>query len=115
MHPLVQVRVGTLGGAQMHTASLNQLRLVAAAKNMAKELMPVIQTNGVSALKPGHTRNEVRIRGFEDQVIIVAHEAVSMDLPIGFLASLGQGLDIKSCRSTSSRKIASRRSPRLMT
>jgi hypothetical protein len=52
-------------------------------------------------------------RGFEDQIKMVFHQTKGMNLEAGFLAGLAQGFD--EIMSPSSRKMGSRRSPRLRT
>ncbi len=60
---------------------------------MAKELVPVVEPNGVGALQPGHARDQGRFGGLQDHVIVVGHQAISVHLPAGLLACLGQRLD----------------------
>src|SRR3954466_483654 len=43
--------------------------------------------------RSGHPGNQVGIRGFQDQMVMVAHQAKRMDLPIGLLTGLGQRLE----------------------
>ena len=60
---------------------------------MAGQLVPVVQADGVGALQPGHPRHQVGVGGFDHQMVMVAHQAKGMHLPIRLLTGLGQGLD----------------------
>jgi len=55
---------------------------------MAEEFVAMVQTDGVGALKPAHALDEVGFGGFDDEVEVIAHEAVCMYLPRGFLTGL---------------------------
>ena len=63
------------------------------AEHVADELMPMVEADGVGALQPSHTGHQIWFRSLHYQVIVIGHKAVGMDLPVGFLASLSQGLD----------------------
>jgi hypothetical protein len=58
-----------------------------------EQAVTVNQPNGVSALQPGHPRNQVRFRRFQHHVIVIAHQAIRMHLPTRLFASFGQSLD----------------------
>jgi hypothetical protein len=55
--------------------------------------MAAIQSYRVSAQQPMHALDQVGIRGFDDQVKMVAHQTIGMHPPIGLLARFGQGLE----------------------
>ena len=58
---------------------------------MAKQLVAVIEPNRAGAQEPAHAPDQVRLGRFHHHVEVVAHQAIGMNLPAGFLASLGQG------------------------
>ena len=60
---------------------------------MADELVPVVKPNRISALQPGHPSHQVGIGCFDHQMVVVAHEAIRVDLPISFLPRLGESFD----------------------
>src|SRR5256885_16167024 len=60
---------------------------------MAEEFVAMIETNRVGALQPGHPRDEIWLRSFENQMVMIAHQAVGMNLPSGFYTGFRQGLD----------------------
>ena len=59
---------------------------------MPKKFVPPIETASVSAQKPLHTSDEVGERSFENQMKMVFHEAIGMNLPLGLGAGLRQSL-----------------------
>ena len=50
----------------------------------------MIEPDRVSPLEPPHPRYQVRLRGLQQQVIVVAHQYVRMRPPPGSLARLVQ-------------------------
>src|SRR4051812_28900825 len=60
---------------------------------MAEKLVAMVKPDGVSALEPSHPCDKIRVWSFKHHVIMVAHEAISMHLPAGFLARFGQRLN----------------------
>ena len=63
------------------------------SQNMADQLVAMVQPNRIGALEPRHACHQVRIGRFQNQVIVIAHQAIRVHLPAGFLASLRQRLD----------------------
>jgi hypothetical protein len=53
-------------------------------------LVPVIEADGVGTLQPRHVGNQIGVGRFELQVVMVAHQAVGVNLPIRFLARFRQ-------------------------
>ena len=53
---------------------------------MAKFAVATVEATGVGLQKPFHSVSEVSLRGLANQVKMIAHEAVRMDLPTGFFA-----------------------------
>src|SRR5439155_809032 len=52
-----------------------------------------VEPSGVSAQKPFHARNQVRLGRFDHQVKMIGHEAIGMNLPSRLAARLAQGVD----------------------
>jgi hypothetical protein len=89
----VEVDVITDGAQVAVAAAFHQLGLVAAAEHMPRELVAAVEANSVGALQPGHAGDQVGVCSFQDQMIVIAHEAKRMHLPVRFLARFGQSLD----------------------
>ena len=53
---------------------------------MAKELVPVIEPDGVSTQKPAHPCHQIGIGRLHHQVEMVPHQAVGMHLETGLCA-----------------------------
>jgi len=73
--------------------ALHHQSLVTAAKDMPRRFMAAIQPNRVGAQQPMHAIGQIRMRGFDHQVKMIAHQTIGMHLPIGLLARLGQCLE----------------------
>jgi hypothetical protein len=63
------------------------------AKQVAKFLVPPVETARVSAQKPLHTGHQIGLHGFDHQMEVVGHETIPMDLPTGLLAGLAQSFE----------------------
>ena len=74
-------------------AARHRQRLVAAAEQVPKELVAVVQPDRIGAQEPAHPRHQIRVRGFQDMMEMVAHQAVGMDSPTGLLTGFGQRLE----------------------
>ena len=70
-------------------AALDQLGLVASAQDVGGQCVPVVQPNGVGALKPLHPRHQVGVGSLDHQVVVVAHQAKRMHLPVCLLTRFG--------------------------
>ncbi len=70
--------------------SLHDDRFVAALKKMPPQLVPRIVPNRVGPLHPFHASTQVRLRGFQQKVIVVSHQHVGMDPPPRPLTRLPQ-------------------------
>src|SRR5690349_1552755 len=53
----------------------------------------MIEPDGVGALQPSHAGDQVGVGGFQHQVVVIAHEAIRVNLPTGLLTSFGQRLE----------------------
>ena len=58
---------------------------------MAEEFVPVIQAQGIAAQQPAHPLHQVAFGSLHDQVEVVAHQAASLAMKLGFEAGFGQG------------------------
>jgi hypothetical protein len=65
---------------------------ILAAQDVAEEPVPVVVAHGLGAQQPLHPNHQVGVGGLCDQVEMVAHQAIGMNLEPGFLAGLGQRL-----------------------
>ena len=74
-------------------ARLYQQRLVAALKEMAVQIVPVVVAGGVGSLQPLHAVHQIRLAGFDQQVVMVGHQHVGMDDPARLAAGVGQGVE----------------------
>jgi hypothetical protein len=71
----------------MWRALIDQLRLVTPTKEMATEPMPSIETDCISSQQPFHANNKISAGRLRDQMKMVRHKAIGMNLPTGFLTS----------------------------
>src|ERR1044071_9301611 len=53
----------------------------------------MIEPDGVGALQPSHAGDQIGVGGFQHQVVVIAHEAIRVNLPTGLLTSFGQRLE----------------------
>src|SRR5579862_6309167 len=99
-------------------AVVDQQRFITPAKKMARKLVPAIKSSGVSSQEPFHASGQVGFRRLDHQMKMISHQTIGMDLPARFGAGFGQGrdeLETNFWRSVASKKIISRRFPRLIT
>jgi hypothetical protein len=59
---------------------------------MSELLVSAIKPERVGAQEPFHTRHQIRLGRFQDQMKAVLHQTICVDLPTGLLAYLGQRL-----------------------
>jgi hypothetical protein len=57
---------------------------------MPEELMPAIEPSGISAEEPFHARYQIGLRRLGDEVKVISHQAIGVDLPTGLFAGLAQ-------------------------
>ena len=62
--------------------SLNELRAVAAFKEVATVVVALVEPAAVAAMEPLDSEPEVRTRGLHEQVNVVAHQAVGQTPPL---------------------------------
>src|SRR5437867_10964442 len=73
-------------------AVIHDQGFVATAEQMAKELVATVKTGSIRAQKPFHAGHQVGLWGFEHQMKMIGHQAISMHLPIGLLAAFSERL-----------------------
>lgn len=88
------------GGIQMHViageveiaggAAVHHDGFVTAAEQLARAAVAQIEARGVGAEQPFHAGPEVRARGFDDEMKMIGHEHVGVDVPAGFRAGFAQ-------------------------
>ena len=71
-------------------APCHQRHLIPPAQNMAQEFVPLVKADGVGALQPSHAAHQVGVGRFQHQMVMIAQQTIRVNLPIGFLAGLGQ-------------------------
>jgi hypothetical protein len=71
-------------------AALDQGRFEPPRKKMPKRLVSAVKTLGKGAQEPFHPGDQVGVGGLEHQVEMVSHQAVTVNLPAGFLAAFFQ-------------------------
>jgi hypothetical protein len=60
---------------------VDRLRPVAPAKEVVTALMAAVEAARVVAVQVAHPEIQVRLAGFHDEVVVVAHQAVAVDPP----------------------------------
>ncbi len=65
---------------------VHQQGFIAAAEEVTKEVVAAVEAGGVGAKEPTHPCDEVGLGRFDDQMEVVTHEAIGVDLPVGFCA-----------------------------
>ncbi len=73
------------------TAAIHQQRLIAAAEQVPELLVPPIEAAGVGPQQPFHARDQRGLRGLDDQMNMIGHQAIGMHLPKRLLAGFAQG------------------------
>ena len=78
---------------------LHQQRLVATLEKVPVLFAETIESGGEGTLQPVHTFDQVRLRGFERQMEVVAHDRIRVDAPVVADARLGKR-GLEGCRSS---------------
>src|ERR1035438_7001665 len=73
-------------------APIHDQRLILAAKQVPELLVPPMVAAGIGAQQPLHPGHQVGLGRLDDQVKVVAHEAIRMHLPAGLLTRLRERL-----------------------
>jgi hypothetical protein len=69
---------------------LHHDRFVSSTKKMPPQPMPRIDPPRVGILKPPHTRREIRLRSFQEQMVVITHQRIRMNPEPRPLANLSQ-------------------------
>src|SRR5665213_772532 len=72
------------------TAVVYQQRFIAAAEQVSKDPVLAVETGCVSSQKPFHAVGKIGLGCFHDEVKMIGHQAVGMNLPIGLGAGFRQ-------------------------
>jgi hypothetical protein len=62
-------------------------------KDKSSQSPSLPKPNGVGALQPAHTGHQIGLGRFQYQMVMIAHQAISMHLPAGFLAGFRQSFN----------------------
>ena len=62
-------------------AAIDDEGFVAAAEEMAENFVPAVEAAGVGAQKPFHPGDEVGQRRFQNEMKMILHQAIRVDLP----------------------------------
>ena len=62
-------------------------------KDQTEKLVLAVEAISVSAQKPFHAGHEVGFGRFDDQMKVIGHQTIGVDLPIGFGTSLAEGVE----------------------
>jgi hypothetical protein len=71
-------------------AAIHDERLVTAAERVAEEFVPPIEPRRAGAEKPFHARDEVGIGCLDDEMKMIPHQTIRVNLPTGFGAGFGE-------------------------
>jgi hypothetical protein len=66
---------------------------VTSAEKVAGEFVAAVETAGICAEQPLHAGNEIGFGSFDNEVEMVWHEAIGVDLPGSFFAGGGESFD----------------------
>jgi hypothetical protein len=81
-------------GAQVAgAAAIDDQGLVTAAKEVAEVFVATIEARCVRAEQPLHARDQVGAVRLDNEMKVIAHEAIGMDLPCGLGAGLAQSFE----------------------
>ncbi|OGU06073.1 MAG: hypothetical protein A2075_05820 [Geobacteraceae bacterium GWC2_58_44] len=73
--------------------SLNQNRLVSALEKVADPVVIPVKLLGVHSVKLPHSSAKSTIEGFDHDVVVATHEAVSMTNPVEEIAAFGKDVE----------------------
>ena len=75
------------------TRSVHDQRLVAPGEQVAEELVPPVEATRVSAQQPFHSGDQIGLRRLDDQMKMIRHEDIGVNLPARLGANLAQRVD----------------------
>lgn len=91
----IEVDIVADGAEVVSLVRLHQKGFVAAAEEVAGKFVAAVKAGGVGGKKPTHARDEVGLGRLEDEVKVVTHETVGVDVPVGPGAGFAEGLEKK--------------------
>ena len=92
---------------------LHQHRTKPALQQMPPPMVLPVEPLRVTPVERSHAPRQARRRRFDQQMVVIAHQAILVDLPP--FAPRDRPKELKNFRSASSRKIADRLFPRAIT
>lgn len=79
-------------GAQVAVAAaVHDEGFVATAEEMPEELVAAVESRGVGAQEPFHSRDKIGQRRFDEEMEVIGHQTKRMHLPFGFGARFAEG------------------------
>jgi hypothetical protein len=87
------VDVITDGSQIAGAAAIDDQGFVPAAEQMAKQFVATVEASGVGAQQPFHAGNQIGLGCFDDEMKMIVHQAIRMNLPTGLRAGLTQCLE----------------------
>lgn len=84
-HVVERVRILLVG--------LDQDGVVAATEEVVPASVAVVEGPSVGAVEVAHAGREVRLRGFDDEVVVVSHQAPGVDAPVIAVLYAAQDVD----------------------
>ena len=90
-----RIQVDVIAHALEITAarSVHDQRLVAPGEQVAEELVTPVEATRVSAKQPFHSGDQIGLRRLDDQMEMIRHEDIGVNLPARLSASLAQRVD----------------------
>ena len=71
-------------------ASVHDQGFVSATEEMTTHFVTVIEPGGTSAHEPAHPDDEVCVRRFNNEMKMIVHETIGMNLPVGLGTNLAE-------------------------
>src|SRR4030095_4912056 len=72
-------------------AAIHNQTLVTSAEQMSEELVPTVEARRIYAQKPFHARDQIGLRGLNQQGKMIGYETTRSHLPARFGATFAQG------------------------
>ena len=81
-------------GSQISVAAaVHKQGFVSATEEVAEKLVLAIEAISVSTQKPFHAGHQVGLGRFDDQMKVIGHQTIGVDLPIGLGTGLAKGIE----------------------
>lgn len=72
---------------------LDQDGFVSTLEQVAGPSMPIIKELGINAIQLSHANGQIAVRGLDEEVVMVGHEAVGMADPVISFAGVLEGIE----------------------